>query len=552
MRGGVRTGARSRAAGLRFPRTIVLVALAALTWALGPLVVLVALLILAVPRVRRWWRPTWRVVAGWVVGVLALVGVVVVLPDGLLPIPPGAGAAVTPGYTGRPFTAQPVELDVPQHPFLAPNGLSSMHHDAWATDATVHPGPLGESPRVETAWYGVEECATLAFDSHERLVALCGDLQGPRMHVLDPESMRPLVSKDLPDRPDVEGKQPWENLCAGAYFYLDAEDRAVVATTDRRVLVVATSDADGDADLTTEATHDLGVQVPADDCLIAVLPDWQGRIWFVTQDGRTGFVEPGSGDVAVLELGEEVANSFATDTDGAVYVVTTAALYRLEVSPAGLPRVRWRTPYDRGSRLKPGQVSQGSGTTPTILPGGVVAITDNAGPRMHVQMYGTRRGRLICQEAVFGDDASATDNSLVSVGTGVVVENNADYTGPWRTMLGRTTPGGFARVDLVTGEDGERTCETVWTSEVSAPTSVPKLSLATGLLYAYEKRSSVWGASAWYLVALDVRTGRTAYRVRTGIGALFNNHYAAVTLAPDGSAYVATLAGMVRVRDRED
>ena len=28
-----------------------------------------------------------------------------------------------------------------------------------------------------------------------------------------------------------------------------------------------------------------------------------------------------------------------------------------------------------------------------------------------------------------------------------------------------------------------------------------------------------------------------------------NNHYAAVTLAPDGSAYVATLAGMVRVRD---
>jgi hypothetical protein len=28
-----------------------------------------------------------------------------------------------------------------------------------------------------------------------------------------------------------------------------------------------------------------------------------------------------------------------------------------------------------------------------------------------------------------------------------------------------------------------------------------------------------------------------------------NNHYAAITLAPDGSAYVATLAGMVHVRD---
>jgi hypothetical protein len=38
--------------------------------------------------------------------------------------------------------------------------------------------------------------------------------------------------------------------------------------------------------------------------------------------------------------------------------------------------------------------------------------------------------------------------------------------------------------------------------------------------------------------------------VRTGTGTLFNNHYAAVTLGPDGSAYVATLGGMVRIRDR--
>ena len=30
-----------------------------------------------------------------------------------------------------------------------------------------------------------------------------------------------------------------------------------------------------------------------------------------------------------------------------------------------------------------------------------------------------------------------------------------------------------------------------------------------------------------------------------------NNHYAAITLGPDGSAYIATLGGMVRVKDRE-
>ena len=82
------------------------------------------------------------------------------------------------------------------------------------------------------------------------------------------------------------------------------------------------------------------------------------------------------------------------------------------------------------------------------------------------------------------------------------------------------------------------------------PTSVAKSSLATGLVYAYTKRHSWWGASAWYLTALDATTGRQVFSVRTGTGILANNHYSAVTIAPDGSAYAATLGGMVRVRDQ--
>jgi outer membrane protein assembly factor BamB len=95
----------------------------------------------------------------------------------------------------------------------------------------------------------------------------------------------------------------------------------------------------------------------------------------------------------------------------------------------------------------------------------------------------------------------------------------------------------------------EGRCTVAWTSEEVAPTSVAKVSLAAGLVYAYTKRRSAWGASAWYLTALDARTGKTSWSVRTGLGLQFNNHYAAITLAPDGSAYVATLAGMVHVRD---
>ena len=132
-------------------------------------------------------------------------------------------------------------------------------------------GPLGESPRVDTAWYGLGRCAGLAFDGHGRLVGVCGDRKGPVLQVIDPGSMRPLVTKDLPDRPEGDGTAAWEELC-GRASYLDDEDRAVVATTDRRVLVVATDDAEGDPDLTTAASHDLAGQVPADDCLVALRP----------------------------------------------------------------------------------------------------------------------------------------------------------------------------------------------------------------------------------------------------------------------------------------
>jgi hypothetical protein len=101
-------------------------------------------------------------------------------------------------------------------------------------------------------------------------------------------------------------------------------------------------------------------------------------------------------------------------------------------------------------------------------------------------------------------------------------------------------------VDVVGGK-----CAVRWTSDQAAPGVSPRLSLPTGLLYAYTKRHSWWGANAWYLSALDVRTGRTVFSVRTGLGSLLDGHRGEVAIARDGSAYVTTLGGMVRVRDRD-
>jgi hypothetical protein len=529
---------------VRLLRTLALVGVTAAYLAVGPWVVPVALVLLLVPRVRRTLRPSWRQLLVLVVVLGAAVGAVLVVPDGRLPIPPGGGLLVTPGFEGAAATPRPISLDVPQHPQLAANGRSSMHVDGWATDAYAGPGPLGQDVRVDSAWYGIKECATLAFDSEDRIVGLCGGVTGPVLHVIDPESMEPVDALELPGRTGNTGKRPWEDLCGGAYFYLDRDDRAFVGTTRRMIVVVDT------LDLTYERTIDLTDEIPDDDCLVALMPDWDGLgTWWVTQDGRVGHADQ-AGESTVLDLDEEVANSLAVDAEG-LYVVTVEALYKLAVG-ATAPEVLWRSAYDNGTELKPGQLSAGSGTTPTVLPSGLVAITDNAEPRMNVQFYDAGSGDLVCETPVFSAAESASDNSLVAVGeASVVVENNYGYDSPLTTTLGRAIPGGLARVDAVPsgGTGGARECQVAWTSEEIAPTSVAKVSLANGLVYAYTTRSSRWGVQAWYVTAIDAATGDAVFSVRTGTGSMFNNHYSAVTLAPDGSLYVATLAGMVRVRD---
>lgn len=44
-------------------------------------------------------------------------------------------------------------------------------------------------------------------------------------------------------------------------------------------------------------------------------------------------------------------------------------------------------------------------------------------------------------------------------------------------------------------------------------------------------------------------TAVAAGLVTAGTGVQWNNHYAAIYLGPDGTAYIATLAGLVRLRD---
>ena len=210
-----------------------------------------------------------------------------------------------------------------------------------------------------------------------------------------------------------------------------------------------------DGSLAKQKAWSVAGVVPEDDCLIAVMPDWKGRIWFFTQQGVVGTISTGSGKVRTVHLpaGEEVTNSVSTDETGGMYVVSTHALYRLDAkrrgAGRGTPKITWREVYDRGSRTKPGNLSQGSGTTPTLIGKKWVAINDNADPKTQVVVYDRRRAagpeREHCSIPVLAAGAGTTDNSLVAAGRSLIIENNYGYGGPATTLGGKSTTPGLAQ-----------------------------------------------------------------------------------------------------------
>lgn len=249
-----------------------------------------------------------------------------------VPIPSLPGPMLVPTYVGAPAVAHPIaSFPVPQHPHLAPNGVNNIHNDAYATDAYTGAGPLGRKPAVTSRFYGVQECATAAFDRHGRIVGLCPSALAPYLMLIDPVTLAPTAKYQLPPRDLASGRNPLTDFCGGAYFYLDDQDRAVVDTTARTIQVVA----DTGTKFVLQHTYDLTSVVPAADCLIALMPDWSGRIWFVTSKGIVGDVDPATSAVRAVSLpGEIIDNSFAVDETGGVFIVSDHALYRFDADPA--------------------------------------------------------------------------------------------------------------------------------------------------------------------------------------------------------------------------
>ena len=467
-------------------------------------------------------------------------------------------ARLVPAREGSAHAPEPLsQQQLPQHPFMAPRGSSNMHVDSFTSNTYRWAGPLGHEPEVASRQMGVlgGECPTINFDRRGRIVAVCVRHRSPSLVLLDPDTLHVLARHDLPTRRTslFRVRKMMNDTSGGAYFYLDHEDRAVVGTADGAIDVISMVDVETGArfqlDEHIDLTPWLQLESGSLDKITAVLPDFRGNYWFVGRYGTVGVVTPERQIHAVRLPGEEIENSFSVDVEAA-FVVSDHALYRIEASEEGVPEVIWRQAYDRGVRRKVGQINQGSGTTPTLLGDEYVAIGDNAEPRMNVVVM--RRAsdaarRVVCEQPVFAPGRSATENTFIGYQRSLIVENNAGYD-LFSTMRGgRTSAPGIARVDVRADGSG---CDVVWESQEISQTTVPKLSTESGLVYLYTKLPDApQGADAYYFTAIDFKHGRTVFRVLTGTGLRYDNNWAAVALAPDGTAFVGVLNGLIRVRD---
>ena len=487
----------------------------------------------------------------------------------VIPIPQQPFAQPVPEFIGGPATPNSIPaLAVPEDPFLAPNGRSGVHLDAYQSDTYPTGGPLGHSPEV-TSTFLAAECGTVTFDKQGRIIVVCAASNRITAHLLNPVSLESLARFELPAQGSTGG------FGAGGYFFLDNHDRAVIPTRSRDIWrVKEVNRATGPA-LVRDHTcaNDLPGLIPSDQAILSTLPDAQGLLWFTTSGGTDPSTEPAMVGTAspdpsdsnhcaiklyILPSGEAIVKSFAVDPDpsrGGVFIVSDHQLYRFDAASDGSPMVTWHEAYDRGIRVKPGQITQGSGTTPTLMGTEFLTIVDNADPRMHVLVYRradqTATARLVCAEPVFQPLRSDTFNSLIATDHSISVENNYGYRDPLSTFLGGTTEPGITRIDL----DGEGdSCHTVWTNnQESVPNAVSQVSLVTGLEYTYSKDPSPPDApftDPWYFTAVDFHTGETVFKVLAGTGVLYNSNYSSVYVGPDGkTAYVGVIGGLVRIHD---
>jgi hypothetical protein len=500
------------------------------------------------------------------------------------PIPPSQSVDGSASYIGAPATANPL----PQKTQYAPL-QSLMHADGGNTNTSDFPGPLGNNPPIVTS-AEVGSLAPFMWESANRLTTGCAvRVAGVTQYcvaAVDPSTLSVEARWFAPDSGQT---------LQLAYMAMTADDQILAISRQGHIYVVQRSDGATGPTFTTLRDIDLlgqGVVGPGD-ILLAAMFDAAGNIWFTTggilgikdqpQPNTTmGYVDPAGGVHSMQIPGQVVENGIAMDAN-TMYMVTgppstvktdgVGYMDAFTAGPQGSIKTLWQQAYDAGSVKnqptgttgKPGGFARGSGSTPTLLGHQYVAITDNADNQIHLNVYRLNgnpnsANRQVCSVPLFTPGASANDIGTIGFrdggSFGVVALNDYDAlpinmvnpfsNDPTYNNMNQMAPG-VERVNV----SSTGTCSVAWNNQSVRIKSVPFLSTATGLIYAYTQDPTLasQGQFVWYFIALDAKTGNVAWEIRTGAGGSYNDSYEPGSLGPDGTFYQTLPLGVVSLKD---
>ncbi len=348
---------------------------------------------------------------------------------------------VSAGLSIKALTAKAVD----ENPYMS-NGDTNIHHDCYNTDTTDAVLPIGIYPEINVSFEKTNANASPAifFDSYgHAIVPLLGGLAIRDLNAAQTQT----IGYFSPTQHDGGGY-----VIQSSYSFVDENNRIVCPTSNNHVLMLKTTDENGNVLPEFEKVLDIDIKAAAeailgktlDQNLLSVVFDYDGNLWFATggfriypdrgQQGAIGYISRSAIDailnneevdlstaVFVHELtpGEGAENGIASSKDGAV-ILTNQNCYLLTANNG--VNVVWQTPYEsvgakeskEGDATTGGGLAWGSGCSPSLTPN-LVMFTDNQNP-VNLIALDMKTGEKVASLPVIDE---------LPEGTQVSVENSA-------------------------------------------------------------------------------------------------------------------------------
>jgi hypothetical protein len=443
-----------------------------------------------------------------------------------------------------------VALEIPAHPYLDNGGDSRVHNDHYNSAAYNREGPMGPEIEVTTNLLGEPTgvCAMMTMLENGYVIGTCLVSKGGAgvqvmLTMFDNLNLDIVAEYDLGFRPFVP------NSAGGAYFSLDADENIIVGPATNRIEQYHIEVTGGSPEFVQDFAKEVPGLAPAmevtDPMLQDTVIDYEGRIWFMVNDGRIGYFDPGSDAIEMTDLEKELENSMVVDDRG-VYFVMVGSTARVSAGPDGEVRVDWEVPYDVGSGSG---LLAGSGSSPTLLGtlDDLYSFADNADDQVNLVVLDREDGSTVCQVPVFRDGESGTENTVIGHGDDIVIVNNGGFEGPFAPAS--SIEPGIERYRVVRDGEGNVTgCENVWTNETSFGNSA-QLTTEDGIIWGWGADPARTDVDIFYLTATSWETGQEVFRTYIGDGKTFDPITGQVHAHPDGTLYIGCLRGVVAMRD---